>query len=223
MGFLPVIFALCQTQLAVHDELCGGLKVGVAVCDGFGVLRRELAQHPCGKVVVRVGLCADADADAGEVLPAQPGDDALQAVVPAGRTGGADAQLAGRLRDIIAQHQHMVGRDLEKARHGGDGIAGEVHVGQGLQQHHLVAVHLALSPQALKFGLANRDVPLGGQRVQRGKTGVVAGAVIFCFGVAQPCNEPDIGFIHDMIIPFPDNSVIQHLSITYARAKRYTL
>ena len=69
MGFLPVILALCQTQLAVHDELCGGLKVGVAVCDGFGVLRRELAQHPCGKVVVRVGLCADADADAGEVLP----------------------------------------------------------------------------------------------------------------------------------------------------------
>ena len=66
-------------------------------------------------------------------------------VVPAGRTGGADAQLAGCLRDIIAQHQHMVGRDLEKARHGGDGIAGEVHVGQGLQQHHLVAVHLALS------------------------------------------------------------------------------
>ena len=114
MGFLPVIFALCQTQLAVHDELCGGLKVGVAVCDGFGVLRRELAQYPCGKVVVRVGLCADADADAGEVLPTQPGDDALQTVVPAGRTGGADAQLAGRLRDIIAQHQHMVGRDLEK-------------------------------------------------------------------------------------------------------------
>ena len=69
MGFLPVIFALCQTQLAVHDELCGGLKVGVAVCDGFGVLRRELAQHPCGKVVVRVGLCADADADAGKFSP----------------------------------------------------------------------------------------------------------------------------------------------------------
>ena len=88
---------------------------------------------------------------------------------------------------------------------------------------NLVAVHLALSPQALKFGLANRDVPLVGQRVQRGKTGVVAGAIVLCFGIAQPCNEPDIVFIHDMIIPFPDNSVIQHLSITYARAKRYTL
>ena len=70
MGFLPVILALRQTQLAVHDELCGGLKVGVAVCDGLGVLRRELAQHPCGKVVVRVGLCADADADAGRTFPA---------------------------------------------------------------------------------------------------------------------------------------------------------
>ena len=79
-GRLPIILALCQTELAVHDELCGGFKVGVAVGDGLGVLRRELAQHPCGKVVVRVGLCANADADAGEVLPAQPGNDALQAV-----------------------------------------------------------------------------------------------------------------------------------------------
>ena len=115
MGFLPVIFALCQTQLAVHDELCGGFKVGVAVGDGLGVLRRELTQHPCGKVVVRVGLCADADADAGEVLSAQPGNDALQAVMPARRAGGTDAQLAGRLRDIIAQHQHMVSRAAEKS------------------------------------------------------------------------------------------------------------
>ena len=170
-----------------------------------------------------MGLCADADADAGEILSAQPGNDALQAVVSARRAGGADAQLAGGLGDVIAQHQHMVGRDLEKARHGGDGIAGKVHVGQRLQQHHLVAVHLALSPQALELGFAHRDVPLVGQRVQRGKTGVVAGAIVLCFGVAQPCNEPDIVFIHDMIIPFPDNSVIQHLSITYARTKRYTL
>ena len=78
----------------------------------------------------------------------------LQAVVPARRAGRADAQLAGCLRNVIAQHQHMVGRDLEKARHGRDGIAGEVHVGQGLQQHYLVAVHLALSPQALELGLS---------------------------------------------------------------------
>ena len=96
-GRLPVILALRQTQFTVHDKLCGGFKVGVAVGDGLGVLRRELAQHPCGKVVVRVGLCADADADAGEILPAQPGNDALQAVVPARRAGGTDAQLAGCL------------------------------------------------------------------------------------------------------------------------------
>ena len=78
-GRLPVILALCQTELTVHDKLCGGLKVRVAVGDGLGVLRRELAQHPCGKVIVRVGLCADADADAGEIFPAQPGNDAFQA------------------------------------------------------------------------------------------------------------------------------------------------
>ena len=73
----PIILALRQTQLTVHDKLCGGFKVGVAVGHGLGVLRRELAQHPCGKVVVRVGLCTDADADAGKAVAAQPGDDAL--------------------------------------------------------------------------------------------------------------------------------------------------
>ena len=71
----PVILALRQTQLTVHDKLCGGFKVGVAVGHGLGILGRELAQHPVGKVIVRAGLGTHADADAGEVLPAQPGND----------------------------------------------------------------------------------------------------------------------------------------------------
>ena len=143
--------------------------------------------------------------------------------MPACRAGGPDAQLAGGLGDIVAQDDDVVGGDLEKARQRGDGIAGEVHVGQGFQQHYLATVHLALAPQALKLGFADADAPFARQIVQRGKARVVAGAIVFCFRVAKARDEPDIVFIHDMIIPFLDNSVIQHLSITYARAKRYTL
>ena len=42
MGFLPVIFALCQTPLAVHDELCGGFQIRVAAAQSLGILCREL-------------------------------------------------------------------------------------------------------------------------------------------------------------------------------------
>ena len=37
MEFLPVILALRQPQLAVHDELGGGFEVGQAVGEGLGV------------------------------------------------------------------------------------------------------------------------------------------------------------------------------------------
>ena len=171
-----------------------------------------------------MGLGTHADADAGEVLPAQAGDDALQAVMSACGAGGPDAQLAGVLGDIVAQNDDVVGRDLEKARRGGDGVARKVHVGQGLEQHHLVAVHFALTPQAFKFGFADRNAPLVGQIVQRGIARIVAGAVVFCFRVAKTGNQPDVICIHECyIFLFVINCPMQVLSITYARAKRYTL
>ena len=122
--------------------------------------------------------------------------------MPACRAGGPDAQLAGGLGDIVAQDDDVVGGDLEKARQRGDGIAGEVHVGQGFQQHHLVAVHLALAPQALKLGFADADAPFARQRVQRGKARVVAGAIVFCFRVAKARNQPDVVCVHSCCFAF---------------------
>ena len=83
--------------------------------EGLGVVGRELAQHPVGQIVVRAGFCAHADADAGKVLAAEAGDDALEAVVAARRAGGPDAQFAGALGDVVAQDDDVVGRDLEDA------------------------------------------------------------------------------------------------------------
>ena len=118
------------------------------------------------------------------------------------RAGRPDAQLAGVLGDVVAQNDHMVGRDLEKARQRRDGIAGKVHVGQGLEQHHLVAVHFTLAPQALEFGLAHADAPFAGQVVQRGKARVVACAVVFGLGVAQAGDQPDIVCVHVVCLTF---------------------
>ena len=96
----------------------------------------------------------------------------------------------------------MVGRDLEKARQRRDGIAGKVHVGQGLQQHHLVALYLALAPQALELGLVDGDAPFAGQVVQRGKARVVACAVVFGLRVAQAGDQPDIVCVHVVCLTF---------------------
>ena len=197
-----IILALCQPQLAIHDELRCGLQIGIPVGHGLGIVGRELAQHPVGQIVVRAGLGSDAEADAGEVLAAEAGDDALQAVVAARRTGGPDAELAGVLGDIVAQDDDVVSGDFEEARQRGDGVARKIHVGQGLEQHDLVAVHIPLAPQALKFGFADRDAPLGGEGVQRGEPGVVAGAVVFGLRVAQPGDQPDVSCIHIVICLF---------------------
>ena len=59
-----------------------------------------------------------------------------------------------------------------------------------------MAFHLALAPQALEFGFADRDAPFARQMVQRGKTGIVAGAVVLGLRVAQTGDQPDVICIH---------------------------
>ena len=124
------------------------------------------------------------------MVGAQAGNDAFQPVVPTGRAVGPDAQMSRLLGDVIAQHNDVVCRDLVKVGGGGNALSAQVHVGQRLEQHDLVAVHLCRAVQALPFGFGNVALPLRGQIVQRLKTGVVAGAVIFRFGVAQSGNQP---------------------------------
>ena len=59
--------------------------------------------------------------------------------------------FAGALGDVVAQDDDMVGGDLEEGGQRGDGVAGKVHVGEGLLQHHLVPLASPWPPQALKF------------------------------------------------------------------------
>ena len=126
----------------------------------------------------------------------------LRPFVAARRAGGPDAQFAGVLGDVVAQDDDVVGRDLEEARQRADGVAREVHISQGLQEHDLVAVHLALPPQTLKLGLGDGDTPLAGQIVQRGKACVVTGAVVFRLRIAEAGNEPDVIGIHTVFCLF---------------------
>ena len=110
-----VELVLSVLQVAVHQQLAGVLNVRVAVGHGLAVRGGQLAQHPGGQVVLRVGLGADANADAAEILGAQAGDDAFQPVMAARRAVGSDTQVARLLGDVVAQYDDVVGGDLEKA------------------------------------------------------------------------------------------------------------
>ena len=192
----PVVFVLGLAQLAGHDETGGGLDVGVPALHGPGVLLRKMAQHPVGQIVVGPGLFPHPDPNPGELVGAQPGDDAFQAVVAAGRAGGTNPQLAGGLGDVVAENDDMVGRNLEKSGQGRNGIPREIHIGQGLQEADLVPVDLSLSPQTLKFCLGHRHPPLVRQVIQGGKAGVVTGSVVFGLGIAEARDQPDIICYH---------------------------
>ena len=50
--------------------------------------------------------------------------------------------------------------------------------------------------------IADRNAPLVGQIVQRGKARVVAGAIVFCFGVAKARDQPDVVCIHSCCFAF---------------------
>ena len=194
----PVVFVLRFGQLAGHEQPGGGFDVGPAAGHGLGVLLREAPQHPVGQVVVGAGLFAHPDADAGERVGPQPGNDALEAVVAPCRPGRPDAQLAGGLGDVVAQDDDVIGRDLEKGGQGGDGVPRKVHIGKGLEQADLAAVHFALAPQALELAFGDRNAPLAGQVVQSGKAGVVAGALVFGLGVAEAGDQPDVVRCHSI-------------------------
>ena len=98
--------------------------------------------------------------------------------------------MARLLGDVVAQYDDVVGGDLIKVGGGGNALAAQVHIGQRLQQHDLVVAHLGGAVQALPLGFGNVAVPLRSQIIQRLKPGVVAGAIIFRFRVAQPGDQP---------------------------------
>ena len=111
------------------------------------------------------------------------GLDVPQAVVPAVGAAGADAQLAQRQVEVVADHQEVRGFHLMKVEGLADAAATQIHKGFRLdQQEGLAAVvqlgHLGLEPTAEPRGVL-------GQQVDDVEADVVPGARVLRAGVAE--------------------------------------
>ncbi|CFU01353.1 Uncharacterised protein [Bordetella pertussis] len=133
---------------------------------------------------------ADADAQAPEIGAAQRGLDVFQAIVAGVAAALLDLDLPRQEVEFVMQHQHLFGRQLVEARHRADGLAGTVHVGDGLEQHDVLARVARLGEHAEEpFLQRKRGAQVVGQVVGEPETGVVAGRFVVGAGVAQPDDQ----------------------------------
>ena len=143
-----------------------------------------------------MGLGAHTQLHPGELLTAQLGNDAFDAVVAPGRAVGPDPESAGLQGNVVKQDDDPLGRHLEKGAELQNGPAGQVHIGQGLQQIQPVSVVVRLAVEPLKFGLVHPNPQLFRQQVQAAKAHIVPGFGVFGAGIAQTHNEPAVAVLH---------------------------
>ena len=106
---------------------------------------------------------ADADAQPGEVLAAQVGDRAAQAVMAAGAAAGAQPQPAQGQVHVVHQEQQLAGLQAIPIEGGPDRAAAVVHEGLGHQQPQAAGPLPHLTEKAMQFGLVfKRDASGGG-------------------------------------------------------------
>ena len=143
----------------------------------------EVAQHevdllPLGEVV------ADADTQARPLLALQELGDVLQAVVAAVGAGGAKAQCPEGEVDVVADNQNVIQLDAELLLPVADSVAGEVHVGGGLEEVEFAPFVADERHVAVAAGLEN-DIGCLSPGIQYHKADVVSRGGVFGTDVAE--------------------------------------
>ena len=149
-----------------------------------------MTKHPVGHIVIGVGLLPHTHPDTGELVGTQMLDEALEAIVSPGGAPLADAQLADGQSGVVRHHQHVVGGDFIEVGGGAGGLAGQVHIGNGLHDQHLFPGNGQGIGQRLEFQLLDGRLGSLGQLVGHHKAYVVAGIFILVAGVAQTDQQP---------------------------------
>ena len=136
---------------------------------------------------------ADAQAQAVEVGCAQPRLNVFEAVVAAVAAADFEAGLAAGDVQLVVGDEDLVGADFVKLRQRGDGLAGKVHKGVGLEQPDVALRPLGARCLAVVFFLAlEGDAPGVRQLVEKPEAGVVAGVFVLAAGVAQADDQFDV-------------------------------
>ena len=171
----------CEAEALDNLACCGELFL-----DDCLILGAELAEH-------KVGLCttgkvvADTKLQAGIVLPYELGD-VLEAVVAAIATLGSESERAGRQREVIDHHEHILEGDILFLQPIAHGIAAEIHEGGGLEQRDLGILHTHVGYEAIALVFPCR-ISRFGQSIYHTESDVVARAVVFIARITQADNQ----------------------------------
>ncbi len=120
---------------------------------------------------------------------AKMGVDRAQAVVAGMAAAGLDPGLAGGKVKLVMKDHDSGGVELVEIRRRAHRLAGQVHEGFGLEQHHLFGAKPPFADQPLKALAPGRKAVVGGDAVQRHEADVVAVAGIFAAGIAKAHKE----------------------------------
>ena len=143
-----------------------------------------------------MGLGAHAEAHPGEVLAAQFGDDALQAVVSAGGAVCADPDPAGIQGDIIRDDENPFRGNGIEAGSLPDGGSGAVHEGGGLHEQNPGSGDRGKLRIGAEAHPRDADAQGAGQGVNDAEAHVVPGLRIVLPGISQAYDEP-LGFVSE--------------------------
>ena len=144
----------------------------------------EFPEHEVGGVPL-LGDGANSESESRELLGAEFGDQALEAVMAAGAAFGAQSKLAHFQGKLVDDAQDVLGFDLVLPAQVDEGFAGEVHKGLWLDEVDLIVApsfgrefHVALSSPGGR-------VPALSQKIQDHEADVVSSVLIAGAGVSQ--------------------------------------
>ena len=143
----------------------------------------EVAQHEVD--LLSLGeFMTDADAQARPLLALQELGDVFQAVVAAVAAGCTQTQRPEGEVDVVADDQDVVQLDVQLLLPIADGVAGQVHVGRGLQEVEFAPFVADDGHVAVAAGLEN-DIGCLGPGIQYHKADVVSCGGVFGTDVAE--------------------------------------
>jgi len=136
----------------------------------------------------------DADAETRVVLAGLAGEggevgdgglDVFEAVVAAGGAGGAEANGAGGQGDIVDDDEEVIEGDFVVGHGGGDGAAGEVHVGLGFEEEDFFAVEEDIGAKGFMGAAEVGSAVFLREGIEAHEADVVACAFVLGTGIAE--------------------------------------
>src|SRR5215813_3525307 len=130
-------------------------------------------------------------------------DDAVEAVVSSRASLMLELNPAERQVQLVVDHQGVLRSNLEESRRCGDRLAGQIHEGLGLEQHHPLLAQPHLSQPSLELSLFERRLPAAAKLLEDPKADVVPVVPVPTTGVAEAADQLHYFFLSSFFDALP--------------------